>query len=108
MPDLGVDVDLSGASLLIGLILPYLVAILKQPGMPKQVVAVLTIVLSLTGGVVVSIITGQVDGKSLYENSVVVLSIASLFYATIGKALGVPETEKATNRELEDLEPISE
>lgn len=96
--DASLTFDPTGTTLLVSLVLPYIIAVVKQPGLPKWGVGLLTIVLSFAGGVLSAVLTGQLSGHDLYQNTVMVLMASSIFYTSIGKTAGLTELEAVTNR----------
>lgn len=80
-----------------GLAVPYLTAVIKQPGLSRRLVVALVSALSLAAGHIVAARTGQLSPDDVLGNALAVLGVSQGFYATIGKHLGLPELEAATN-----------
>lgn len=80
-----------------GLAVPYVTAVIKQPGLSRRLVVALATALSLAAGYVVAARAGQLTPDDVLGNALAILGVSQGFYATIGQHLGLPELEAATN-----------
>lgn len=80
-----------------GLAVPYLTAVIKQPGLSRRLVVALASALSVGAAYVVAARSGQLTPDNLLGNALAILGISQGFYSTIGRHLGLPELEAATN-----------
>lgn len=84
-------------TVLAGLVVPYVTAVVKQPALPKRLVVGLVVALSTGAGYIVAARSGQLSPHDVTGNALAILGVSQGFYASIGRHLGLPELESATN-----------
>lgn len=84
-------------TVLAGLVVPYVTAVIKQPGLSRRLVVGLVVALSTGAGYVVAARSGQLSPNDVTGNALAILAVSQGFYSTIGRHLGLPELESATN-----------
>lgn len=85
-------------TVLAGLLVPYVTAVVKQPGLPRRLVVGVVSALSLGAGYFVAARSGQLVPDDVLGNALAILGVSQGFYSTIGRHLGLPELEAVTNR----------
>jgi hypothetical protein len=93
------EVSSPAIAVVVGLVLPYVLAVLNRPSIKSRVMAAITIVLCLVGafGVVFVAGNGDVNQGDLLGTTTLILGVSQLFYVSIGRKLGLPELEAATS-----------
>ena len=90
--------DLEMWSLIVGFVLPNLIAILQRPGFPKRIRAVVTALASVVGGGLTAYFNDQFHSQGIVS-SILVVGVATItFYHGFWKRTGVaPAIEQATS-----------
>ena len=79
-----------------GLVVPYVLAVVRQPKMSERFMAFLAIAASVVAAYCVARHDGQVDKANLLGTALAVLGVSQGFYKSVGPYLGLPELDQVT------------
>jgi phosphotransferase system glucose/maltose/N-acetylglucosamine-specific IIC component len=93
------DTDLTLTSIVVGSLLPNLIAVAIQPGWRKEVRGLAAFGICIVAGTVVAVLQGEIgDGRTLAASVVGVLVTSQVLYTTLWKPSGIaPIIERATS-----------
>lgn len=97
MPD---DITLTGV--VVGSLLPNLIAVIVQPGWRREVRGLATFGVCVVAGLLIALLEGRLgDGRDVAASVVAVLIASQVLYQTLWRPSGIaPAIERATSAEL--------
>jgi hypothetical protein len=85
-------------ALIVGVLLPPVVAAVQQPGFPTWLRSVIAVAASAVAGFVTVLVTGQLGGRSVVTAVLLTLVAAVSSYESVWKPTGIaPRVEAATS-----------
>jgi hypothetical protein len=86
-------------NLIVGFVMPILIALLQQPGLKNWIRATITAVVSIVAGFLTAYFNNQLDFQNIVSSVLVVGVAAITFYKGFWKPTGVaPAIENATSK----------